>query len=80
MFSTIQEGVEVYKNTLRSYQNYMDRLRADGYTTMENLGASKQYTVEILNEKLNGMAEVLGLSDEEQKCIETECGIEQFDC
>lgn len=74
MFSTIREGLELYKTELRKYVERVYKIEAKGHTAL-TLTSPERHELTVWSAKLDGMADALGLSKRGRINIERRCGI-----
>lgn len=78
MFKEIQQGLELYRQKVGEYSMLVQKVKAEYPDDWDPFLYSKGTIrdLEAWNARLNGMAEVLGLTEEENKTIWGEFGIE----
>lgn len=82
MFTTIQEGVEAYKAEVREYVSWVDETRAANKMKPEDSAFDRFDKIEWAkalewNAKMAGMVKALGLTENEVKALDAECGVKE---
>ncbi len=83
MIKTAQEGLDIYKATLKKYREWSAKLTESydsicgkgKWSPMANFSSTELQEANEWNDQLRGMVKVLGLSKEEEAAIDKECGI-----